>query len=31
MRPYLTRTGKHDTTDYDWQPYLSFANKYVGK
>ena len=30
-RAYHLRTGKHDITLYDWQQYLSFADKNLGR
>lgn len=28
---YHIRTGKHNVTDYDWEQYLNFADKYMKK
>ncbi|MBP5539125.1 MAG: hypothetical protein J6X69_04760 [Bacteroidales bacterium] len=28
---YHLRTGKHDITEYDWNNYIQFANKYFKK
>ena len=28
---YHMRTGKHDVTEFDWQQYLDFADKHLGK
>ena len=28
---YHVRTGKHDVTDYDWDQYLTFADKHFGR